>query len=152
MPTYHVFTKRNLLTDAEKNKLAEFITLTHTKATGAPNYFVQVMIDEQEDRVRYLGGHPAERHIWINADIRAGRTTEQRKQLMTDLMQGVSKITGVEESFVWVYVNNLEAEDMIEYGKILPAPGKETTWFNSLPERVQAYLSTLGVDENNFKL
>lgn len=152
MPTYYVSVKEGLLNDEQKDKLCHFITLAHTKATGAANYFVQVIIDESSMKTRYLGGQRSEKHIWINGDIRAGRTKEQLQQLMLDIMRGVSKISGVEESLVWVYLNNLEPDNMVEYGKVLPLPGKEQEWFNSLPKEVQSYLNTLGIDEKNFTL
>lgn len=152
MPTYNVSIKQGLLNEEQKNRLAQFITQAHTEATGAPNYFVQVIIDENQNGVRYLGGHPSEKHIWINGDIRGGRTVQQRQQLMLNIMQGVSKITGVEESLVWVYLNNLEPDDMVEYGRVLPLPGKESEWFSYLPKEIQAYLNTLGVDSKNFML
>jgi len=42
--------------------------------------------------------------------------------------------------------------DMIEYGHLLPMPGKEKAWFESLPETLQAYLENLGTTKNNFRL
>ena len=152
MPTYNVSVRKGLLNDEQKEKVAQHITLAHTRATGAPNYFVQIIIDENEHRTRYLGGQPSEQHIWINGDIRGGRKVEQRQQLMLDIMQGVSKISGVKESLVWVYLNNLEPDDMVEYGKVLPLPGQEGKWFDALPEAVKTYLNTLGVDASNFTL
>lgn len=152
MPTYNVSVKKGLLNEAQKDKVAQYIPLAHTKATDAPNYFVQIIIDENEQRTRYLGGQPSEKHIWINGDIRGGRKVEQRQQLMLDIMQGVSKISGVDESLVWVYLNNLEPDDMAEYGKVLPLPGQESKWFDTLPKEVREYLNTLGVDASNFTL
>jgi hypothetical protein len=42
--------------------------------------------------------------------------------------------------------------DMIEYGHVLPMPGKEKAWFESLPETLQAYLEKLGTTKNIFRL
>lgn len=71
---------------------------------------------------------------------------------MLDIMRGVSKITGIEESLVWVYLNNLEPDDRVEYGRVSPLPDKESEWFDSLPEHIQEYLNSLGVDSDNFML
>lgn len=76
MPTYTVSVKNGLLSYEQKENIMKYITLAHTKATGAANYFVQIIIDENPDKVRYLGGKPSENHIWINGDIRAGRTVQ----------------------------------------------------------------------------
>jgi len=43
---------------------------------------VQVVIDENEQRRRYLNGEPADHQMWIRGDIGAGRTSEQRHRLM----------------------------------------------------------------------
>ena len=122
MPTYYVSVKTDLLSQQQKDDVCQLITTTHNKVTGASNSLVQVIIDESI-KTRYLGGKRSEAHIWI---------------------RGVSKISGVEESLIWVYLNNLSPEDMVEYGRVLPPPGKESEWFALLPQDVQAYLIRWG--------
>ena len=51
-----------------------------------------------------------------------------------------------------MYVCNLEPTDMVEYGHVLPRPGQEGAWFDSLPAKLQAYLRSLGVTRDNFTL
>jgi|SRR5271155_2284905 phenylpyruvate tautomerase PptA (4-oxalocrotonate tautomerase family) len=152
MPTYICAVKTGLLNDEQKQRIASAITRLHSEATGAPTWFVQVVIDEQEPRQRYLGGQPADHHIWIRADIRAGRTGEQRQRLMLSIMRAVSEISGVEESAIWVYLCNLAPDDMVEYGRVLPLPGKEEAWFEALPPELQRYLTSLGVEKEKFVL
>jgi hypothetical protein len=43
---------------------------------------------------------------------------------------------------------------MIEYGHVLPAPGREEeeAWFESLPGSLRTYLAKLGTTKANFKL
>ena len=72
--------------------------------------------------------------------------------MMIKVMQDISQITGVKEENIWIYVCNLMPTDMIEYGHVLPMPGKEKAWFESLPETLQAYLEKLGTTNNNFRL
>jgi hypothetical protein len=72
--------------------------------------------------------------------------------MMIKVMQDISRITGFKEENIWVYVCNLMATDMIEYGHVLPMPGKEKVWFVSLPETLQAYLEKLGTTKDNFRL
>ena len=152
MPTYKCAVKPGLLTVDQKQRIASAITRLHSEATGAPTWFVQVVIDENEKRQRYLGGQPADRHIWIRADIRAGRTSQQRERLMLSILQAVSEISGVKESEIWIYLCNLEPEDMVEYGHVLPQPGKEPAWFEGLPPELQRYLVSLGVQKEKFVL
>jgi phenylpyruvate tautomerase PptA (4-oxalocrotonate tautomerase family) len=141
-----------LLTAAQKKSMAEAISQIHSEATGAPAFFVQVIIDENQSADRFLGGQLTTNHIWIRGDIRAGRTKEQRERLMLHILKEVSRITAVDETSIWVYLCNLDATDMIEYGHVLPAPGEEQAWFERLPESLQDYLATLGANRNKFSL
>src|SRR5919106_4206425 len=145
MPTYVCVVKAGLLNDEQKQRIASAITRLHSEATGAPTWFAQVVIDENEQRQRYLGGQRADHQIWIRADIRAGRTSEQRQRLMLSIMRAVSEISGVEESAIWVYLCNLAPDDMVEYGHVLPRPGEEQAWFEALPPELQCYLTSIRI-------
>ena len=145
MPTYVCSVRPGLLDDRQKSDIAKAITHNHNQATGAPAYFVQVVIDEKTTAVRYLSGEPApDQQIWIRADIRSGRTVEQRSNLALAIMRDVSRIAGVETTSVWVYLSNLEPTDMVEYGHLLPLPGQEQAWFDGLPTHLKEYLVSLG--------
>jgi hypothetical protein len=41
---------------------------------------------------------------------------------------------------------------MVEFGHVLPAPGKEREWFEALPQEIQNYIANLGADKNTLKL
>ena len=41
---------------------------------------------------------------------------------------------GLAKTDVWVYLIDVPARDMIEYGHILPEPGDEKTWLDTLPD------------------
>jgi len=71
---------------------------------------------------------------------------------MLGIMKEIAAIAKVKEEDVWVYVNNLTATDMVEYGHVLPAPGKEAEWFEGLPGSLQTYLKGLGTTRDTFKL
>lgn len=141
MPTYIVTTKPCLLNDEKKERIAQFITKTHTEITNAPNYFAQIIF--REEACRYIGGHPANEQIWIRADIRAGRSSDKRSLLIKKIVEGVAEIAEVPESDLWVFLNNLDPTDMAEYGKILSEPGHEQEWFSSLPLEIQKKLSEI---------
>jgi phenylpyruvate tautomerase PptA (4-oxalocrotonate tautomerase family) len=144
VPTYVCNARTGLLTDDQKQAMVAEITRLHSEATGAPATFVQVVIDEGSHRRRYLGGEATEDHIWIRADIREGRTKEQREKLMFGLRKAVSKIANVGETDIWIYICNLEPDDMMEYGNILPQPGKEQEWMDALPEKLRERLKKPG--------
>lgn len=152
MPTYVVSLRPGLLSDAQRDETARAITRIHHEATGAPQYFVQVVINEAASAVRYLGGAPANDQIWIRADIRAGRTVAQRTALMQAMVKAVSAIAGVDDTKVWIYLCNIDATDMIEYGHVLPQPGGEQAWFEALPQPLRHHLAALGATPDASKL
>lgn len=142
MPTYRITTRPNLLKEEQKDNVARFITKIHMEVTGAPNYFAQMIFDESNSR-RYIGGELSDSQIWIHADIRAGKTVEQKETLIRKIIDGVSQIVEVPKSDIWVYLNNMEATDMAEFGQILPKLGQEKEWFESLPKDLQKKLSSI---------
>lgn len=152
MPTYVCSFPHGLLTGTTRVRIAKAIATRHAEATGAPAFFVQVVIDENPNRTRFLGGSPSDEHVWIRADIRAGRAEAVRQSLMLKIMEDISAITGIAAQNVWVYINNLEPTDMVEFGHVLPRPGEEQQWFERLPAQLQAYLSSLGTSSDTFTL
>ena len=72
--------------------------------------------------------------------------------MMLQMMKDVAKIVGLSEGAIWIYLNNLEPTDMVEYGHVLPEPGEEQQWFNGLPESLKNYLVKLGPARENFAL
>ncbi len=152
MPTYVCSVPPKILSDNQKTQIARAISHRHSEATGAPSFFVQVVIEESASTRRYLGGEPTDNHIWIRGDIRGGRSEEVRGRLMLNIMRDVSAIASVQEESIWVYLCNLEPTDMVEYGHVLPMPGKEQEWFESLPSPLQTYLKGLGAKQETFRL
>jgi phenylpyruvate tautomerase PptA (4-oxalocrotonate tautomerase family) len=151
MPTYLCHLPRDRFSQDQKGQIANAISFRHSEATSAPTYFVQVVIEETRGD-RYLGGKHTSDHIWIRGDIRAGRTEKQRTSLMIKIMQDISRITGVPQENVWVYLCNLEPTDMVEYGHVLPPPGGEKAWFESLPSSLRSFLAELGTTKDNFQI
>ena len=152
MPTYVCSVAKHSVNDRQKAAIAEAIARVHSEETGAPSFFVQVVFEEQESSDRYLGGSCETKHVWVRGDIRSGRTEAQRNALMLRIMREVSRITKVKEEDVWVYLNSLNPTDMVEYGHVLPLPGKEAEWFDSLPASRQDYLKGLGTSRETFSL
>jgi phenylpyruvate tautomerase PptA (4-oxalocrotonate tautomerase family) len=57
MPTYVCYLPRDRFSPDQKRQIADAITFRHSEATGAPSYFVQVVIEEARAD-RYLGANP----------------------------------------------------------------------------------------------
>jgi phenylpyruvate tautomerase PptA (4-oxalocrotonate tautomerase family) len=148
VPTYLCSVPPKSLNDDQKDQIAAAIGQRHSEATGAPSVFVQVVIEESDTTRRYLGGELTGAHIWV----RAGRSEAVRSALMLGIMKDVSAIAAVPESSIWVYLCNLEATDMVEFGHVLPRPGEEQAWFEGLPPALQTYLNCLGAKRETLRL
>ena len=72
------------------------------------------------------------KEIFLNGQIRAGRTSKVKKQLILGLRKILIENTKLQSDFVWVYLQDLLPDQMIEYGEVLPKSGQEKKWFNSL--------------------
>ena len=79
----------------------------------------------------------------IRDRIRAGRTSKVKKQLILGLRKILIKNTKLQSDFVWVYLEDLLPDQMIEYGEILPKSGQEKKWFNSLSSSIRKRLKKM---------
>jgi phenylpyruvate tautomerase PptA (4-oxalocrotonate tautomerase family) len=151
MPTYKCFVPGGKLNDSQKSEIARCIGSRHSDAIGAPQSMVQVIIEESQAD-RYLGCQGTSDHIWVRGDIRAGRTEEVRSKMMLNMMEDINRITRIGDDNIWIYLCNLAPTDMVEYGHVLPKPGKEKQWFEQLPQSLQRYLASVGTTAENFTL
>jgi phenylpyruvate tautomerase PptA (4-oxalocrotonate tautomerase family) len=140
MPTYAITSARPF-TAEERARIARSVTEIHAVEAMAPRYFVQVLFNALEPGTIFLGGAPASPdHVWVRADIRAGRSREQKARLMTRLMRETSDILGISEQDVWVYISDIPALGVLEFGTVLPEPGEEEQWLAALPEALREKL------------
>jgi phenylpyruvate tautomerase PptA (4-oxalocrotonate tautomerase family) len=144
MPTYACSILAGRLTPAQKAEIVRCITTVQHEETGAPRYLVQVIFYELASGNHYVAGELARpEQIWIRGDLRSGRTEEQKAQILRRILQGVAKSTDAPEEAVWVYLSDIPATNIAEYGRILPLPGEENAWFEMLPDPLKARLSPL---------
>jgi phenylpyruvate tautomerase PptA (4-oxalocrotonate tautomerase family) len=97
MPTYVCSLAEGSVNDDQNEAIARALSGIHSEETGAPPYFVQVVIEEKKPTQRFLGGTRVSGQIWIRGDIRAGRTEEKRNAMMLRMMEEVGRITGVQD-------------------------------------------------------
>lgn len=129
MPTYVVSTVGLSLSQEKKAAIAELITHSHNSNTGAPGFFAQVFFKAFDSQDHFLGGRQnTNPHIFVHGMIRAGRTIEAKKDLMAMVVAEAAEICGIGLEDVWMYVQDIDADQMIEYGRVLPAPGQEAAW------------------------
>ena len=133
MPTYIVKYSNFNLSQKQKNSLANDISNTHSKITGANTFFAQVIFKKNIKNSHFMGGKLVKtKEIFLNGQIRSGRTSKVKKQLILGLRKILIKNTNLKKDFVWVYLEDLLPDQMIEYGEVLPKSGEEKKWFNSL--------------------
>ena len=63
--------------------------------------------------------------------------------MLQRIMQAVGKASGAAEETVWVYLSEIPAENIAEYGRVLPSPGSEDGWFATLPDALREKLRPL---------
>ena len=144
MPTYTVKYSNFNLSQKQKNSIANDISNTHSKYTGANTFFAQVIFQKNEKNAHFMGGKLVKtKEIFLNGQIRAGRTLKVKKKLILGLRKILIKNTKLRSDFVWVYLEDLLPDQMIEYGEVLPKSGKEKKWFNSLKPNLKKRLKKL---------
>ena len=144
MPTYTVKYSNLKLSLKQKKLIADGITKTHSKFTGANTFFAQVIFQKNENSSHFMGGKLVKnKEIFLNGQIRAGRTSAIKKKLILGLREILTKNTKLKKDFVWVYLEDLPPQQMIEYGEILPKSGEEKKWFKSLSISLRKRLKRL---------
>ena len=144
MPTYVVTAPTGRLTGEQKAKLAACITEIHCTVTGAPAYFAQVLFTDVAAGNYFLGGKPLkDDNIFVHGQIRAGRGPELKEPLILQIMQSTAEIAQTDPSHVQVYIVDVPARQIAEWGALLPLPGEEAAWNAAIPEHVKQRMNSL---------
>jgi len=134
MPTYTCSALAGRLTPVAKRDIANAITAVHHETTGAPTFFAQVLFADIAPENYFVGGVPLRSdQIFVRGEIRAGRSAKDKHNLISRLIQAVCEAAGMLPACVWVYIAELPAKHMAEFGHILPEPGGEGRWMDELP-------------------
>jgi phenylpyruvate tautomerase PptA (4-oxalocrotonate tautomerase family) len=145
MPTYTVYATRGELSDRQKGAIASGITNTHSRVTGAQGFFAQVVFIEVEAGNWFMGGKKlAARQLFLTGSVRGGRPVEMKNQLVSGLCDLLCEAADFPKSGVWVYLNELPPSHMIEYGYVLPEPGQEAAWLESMPKVDRDFMEAVG--------
>ena len=144
MPTYTVTNSNFNISSKQQKKLAEGITKVHNVVTGANTYFAQVIFNKTKKNNHFMGGKKVkEPSLFLLGQIRAGRSKEVKDKLISDLKHVLVKYSKLDETQVWVYINDLPPSQMIEYGAVLPESGKEKQWFANLSIKLKKKLAAI---------
>ncbi len=120
-------------------------TNEHVLAADAA-FFAQVIFRAIENGEHFIGGRPnAHPHIFVHGMIRAGRGIDVKQTLMSEAADKVRAVAGVGAEDVWFYIQDIDAPQMIEFGRFLPEPGAEDAWRKAIAPEKQAQLGRAGV-------
>jgi phenylpyruvate tautomerase PptA (4-oxalocrotonate tautomerase family) len=145
MPTYTITVPRGLIDAFRKSRIAREITRVHSETTGAPTYFAQVIFNEVDNDNYFVGGAPlSHKQVFVHGQIRGGRTPENKSVLISSMLQAVAAAASVPRTSVWIYIVDLQARQMVEFGHVLPEPGGEQAWTEALPDSDRAMMHAIG--------
>jgi phenylpyruvate tautomerase PptA (4-oxalocrotonate tautomerase family) len=146
MPTYTVTTANVVLTPAQESEIAAAITEAHHQNTKAPGFFAQVLFVTLPERKHYIGGKlNSTSHVFVHGLIRAGRSAAAKTGLIEQITSKTREISGVGAEDIWVYVQDIPPEQMVEFGRTLPAPGAEEQWQKGLSPLKRQQLAAAGI-------
>jgi phenylpyruvate tautomerase PptA (4-oxalocrotonate tautomerase family) len=144
MPTYTVSANAGRLSRKQKSDLAFAITDIHCKITGAPAYFAQVIFNDIPEGNYFIAGKPLRDDVlFVHGQIRAGRDLEVKHQIIMEILDASSKISNMHMSHIQVYIIDVPAKQIAEWGKILPNPDEQTEWFDSISDDVKKRMLAL---------
>ncbi len=145
MPTYFLKYTNLTINKNIKQKIAKTITKIHKKNTGANSFFAQVLFEKNNSKNHFMGGKLVKTsEIFIFGNIRGGRTSKVKQNMIIEFRNEVSKILRISRDKVWIYLADLHYNQMMEYGEILPKAGKEKEWLNSLSKSLKKKLKKIG--------
>ena len=108
-----------------------------------PNMIVPLFVGRIKSIKALEFAEKNDKEIFLNGQIRAGRTSKVKKQLILGLRKILIKNTKLQSDFIWVYLEDLLPDQMIEYGEVLPKSGQEKKWFNSLSPSLKKRLKKI---------
>jgi phenylpyruvate tautomerase PptA (4-oxalocrotonate tautomerase family) len=96
--------------------------------------FAHVYFTETPHSGYFVGGRAVEdRHLAVHGHTRRGRPPEKLTLLVATLVKTLSVAAGIPERAVFVYMGEMPAGQMAEWGHVVPEIGAEEAWFSAMP-------------------
>jgi phenylpyruvate tautomerase PptA (4-oxalocrotonate tautomerase family) len=130
MPIYTSITQEGSLSQQQKKEIAEAVTKIHVDATGAPKSFVNVRFFTYPAGNNFRGGAESAT-AYLAGNIRAGRDLATKQKMLQELVAVMQRIGKLPANEVVAYVEETDADQVMEKGAILPQPGQEKEWLET---------------------
>jgi hypothetical protein len=63
-----------------------------------------------------------------------------KRALMSQMLEEIAQLVDLKGEDAWIYLQDIPATQMIEYGRFLPAPGDEAEWAKEMSPEKRASL------------
>lgn len=118
MPFYQLTIPTNSPSAGRKADIAAALTRSHAEVTGAPAAYVNVSFVEVPPGSLFVGGEEVSQGRMVGI-IRAGRSEETKKDLMTGLAEAWCGVTGEPMEGFALFIQEVPGANMMEEGRIL---------------------------------
>jgi phenylpyruvate tautomerase PptA (4-oxalocrotonate tautomerase family) len=123
MPLYRCTVSPGSTSYQQRAWIAKEVTRIHVEVTGGLPGLVHTFFAEDA-----TGALPAGKRAFVLGGIRAGRTTEQKQRLVSEMTGSIASALGVSTEEVTVVTVDVPARWVMEGGDVLPEPGEEAEW------------------------
>lgn len=119
MPFYQFTIPADSPSARHKAEIASAVTKVHTSLTGAPAHYVNVSFTEVAPGNLFVADTPVA-HGRMVGIIRAGRTAETKRELITGLADAWAEVTGEPKEGFALFLQEVPGSAVMEDGRILP--------------------------------
>lgn len=131
MPLYLCNSVVGAIEDDARQRIALDVTRIHCELTGAPARFVHAFFLEEARGQDLLG-----KSICVTGNIRAGRSDDQKRGLVSRITRSIEVHTGRGAHDVVVQIVDTPASWVMEGGEVFPEPGAEDEWLSQYEVRL----------------
>jgi phenylpyruvate tautomerase PptA (4-oxalocrotonate tautomerase family) len=124
MPFYQFTVPADSPSARHKAEIAAAFTKVHTEVTGAPSRYVNCSFVEVSAGSLFVADQPVE-HGRMVGIIRAGRSEQVKRALITGLANAWSEVTGEPVEGFALFLQEVPGHAVMEDGEILPEASED---------------------------
>ena len=126
MPFYQFTVPTDSPSAKNKADIAAAFTKVHTEVTGAPARYVNVSFNEVPPGSLFVAGEPVSYGRMVGI-IRAGRSQQIKRELITGLAEAWSGVTGEPMEGFALFIVEEPGHNIMEEGQILPEASEDAS-------------------------